>query len=704
MPSPQASSSKVVLHSLYRSLLRAAAPFSPPSPSAAVYASLLRRSGVAHDWEECVNNLDRRRRAASARKEKAKQGNNILPKSWARNLSWSYSDLQDEYALRQEYFEGRYGTDDCEYIWDDDEASMHLAMGPFSFYGREEYEIGKDPKFVLFRHLIREWFSPSGSREGKSGDETDKQWPRRWSPDEEGYYENGKIEQIPEMRFPCQISSNGRLSLMELIRREFRAPTVDERLKIETKVKEESSTPPPKEIYPPSSYIDNEIRIQTAFYTLAELNRKLAWADSIGFPVSSQQETKPERNKKRLAQAAQGVSHCPEIERNGVVKDPLSDDPDNAIKSDRTNKSPLQCGTYLVAHPLMTGYFSKTVIVLLDHADESHAKSSENSSQTEEGVGGGSYGLIINRLALKPEKVDSSQKQRELIRRNFEEKKSKMEKVEPVTVSGSTFGAQNPELDSTEECTPEPATDTVESTPIKSIDQDILRPISLLQAINPENIAETVQMAFGDAPVREGGPVHLSLQMFHRKNVEGSDKNTQGVEKEDGHTSEIGGKLLGDHDKPRDSEDAIYFGGDIMKASYAVLDGSSDRDDFSFVIGASCWAPGQLANEIERGCWLPFRGPPLIAMTGMADHNIDAIPHKESDSDAKKGTKLSLFPPRPSNTIYAQHPSVTRPVSDLWLSVMCSLGESEADLAYMTNEDKSVRNPFGDACDNFNRK
>ena len=35
---------------------------------------------------------------------------------------------------------------------------------------------------------------------------------------------------------------------------------------------------------------------------------------------------------------------------------------------------------------------------------------------------------------------------------------------------------------------------------------NILRPISLLQAMNAEDLPETVQITFGDAPVREGVP------------------------------------------------------------------------------------------------------------------------------------------------------------------------------------------------------
>jgi hypothetical protein len=34
------------------------------------------------------------------------------------------------------------------------------------------------------------------------------------------------------------------------------------------------------------------------------------------------------------------------------------------------DRSPLKCGTYLIAHPLMMGYFTRSVIVILDHTEE----------------------------------------------------------------------------------------------------------------------------------------------------------------------------------------------------------------------------------------------------------------------------------------------------------------------------------------------
>ena len=153
-----------------------------------------------------------------------------------------------------------------------------------------------------------------------------------------------------------------------------------------------------------------------------------------------------------------------------------------------------------------------------------------------------------------------------------------------------------------------------------------------------------------------------------------------------------------------------------MKASYAVLEGESDRDDFSFVIGAAAWSEGQLEHEIERGCWLPFTGPPQMALTGICEHNDVTLPSSESEGDGEKGTKLSMFPPRPSNTATSsvagsvtkaaskqQSHTTARPVGDLWLSIMCALGEGEAEIAYMMLDGKNVTNELGDACDNFDR-
>ncbi len=81
----------------------------------------------------------------------------------------------------------------------------------------------------------------------------------------------------------------------------------------------------------------------------------------------------------------------------------------------------------------MTGYFARSVIVLLDHTLES----TDNSSDEQKG---GTYGLIVNRLALQPETVDTTRRKLELLRRNWKEgkKKARLENRGGADRSGTT--------------------------------------------------------------------------------------------------------------------------------------------------------------------------------------------------------------------------------------------------------------------------
>lgn len=95
-------------------------------------------------------------------------------------------------------------------------------------------------------------------------------------------------------------------------------------------------------------------------------------------------------------------------------------------------------------------------------------------------------------------------------------------------------------------------------------------------------------------------------------------------------------------------------------------------DDISFYVGASCWEAGQLESEVKQGIWLPCRGPPEMALTGTCDHvGDDEIYTKEAE----------------------------RPKADLWLSLMCAMGNDEATLAHLLSADDNNEND--DACDNF---
>lgn len=767
-PATATTISPFVVRSLYRCLLRSSKPFSPPSPNYAVYASLLHRSGISHDWEECIYRLEKKRskKLQQQRQCRDNRDNTSIPKSWAMNLTRSYVDLKEDYQLYKESlashdFDSDDDDDDDDYVIYDD-----IPIGTTSPL-HDQYDVDEDPKFVLFRHLLREWFAGDNHnyniKHHDAKDDDGNSWPRHWSADEEGYYENGRIKQVPLMRFPSQIMNcNGGLSIRSLIQREFRAPTVEEKYERECKAKEAAEGTTSSEaaaaaadtskviVYPPSSYIDNPIRLQTAFYTLHELNRKLAWAEKIGVPTPNHwTATRRSREWKRLVQAAKGVSQFPSSlsidgkKRFAADDDssllPLTGDEASRTTNDEKKQSyyPLECGTLVIAHPLMTGYFANSVIILLDHTvapskrnsndpssnntsegsgsgSDSSGSSSSSSSNSNAG-GGGTYGLIINRLALQTKtSVESTQSRLEILRQRFEEKKER-DLAEILLKSNN-----NDQTTMTKKV-------TERLTAKCTNNNNARRPISLLQAVRDENLPETVRLAFGDTPIREGGPVNLCIQMIHRAATEQNDlESSSSTENENCNSKgKIGGTVIpshfGDHKTPLKEMETTLFGGDVMKASYAVLGGVKDADDFSFVIGASCWSPGQLENEIQRGYWLPFCGPSSMAMTGMCDHydtkELEQLSrgHDTKDGNLSTGTKLSSFPPRPSNAAKLSvegsatrgsnntHQSGERPVGDLWLSIMCSLSQGEADLAYVMLDSSHVKDDLGDACDNFYR-
>lgn len=90
-------------------------------------------------------------------------------------------------------------------------------------------------------------------------------------------------------------------------------------------------------------------------------------------------------------------------------------------------------------------------------------------------------------------------------------------------------------------------------------------------------------------------------------------------------------------------------------------------DDISFFVGASTWTHGQLENEIEQGFWIPCRGPPEVALTGICEHEPTA-------------------------------PSEKRPLADLWLSMMSACGEDEGKLAHLFHDEEEW-DENGMACD-----
>ena len=95
---------------------------------------------------------------------------------------------------------------------------------------------------------------------------------------------------------------------------------------------------------------------------------------------------------------------------------------------------------------------------------------------------------------------------------------------------------------------------------------------------------------------------------------------------------------------------------------------SAQTDDVSFFVGASIWSPGQLAAEIAQGYWIPCRGPPEMALDGICEH--------EDDNDA-----------------------TSRPLADLWLSMMSACGPEEVAMAHLFHNDHW--DEHGMPCDDF---
>ncbi|OEU20993.1 hypothetical protein FRACYDRAFT_234625 [Fragilariopsis cylindrus CCMP1102] len=176
----------------------------------------------------------------------------------------------------------------------------------------------------------------------------------------------------------------------------------------------------------------------------------------------------------------------------------------------------------------------------------------------------------------------------------------------------------------------------------------------------PERLIDT----FGDSVVREGGPVHVSLQMIHSLSNPASEQVDV--------ASNVGGTIIptitdGEESPALYSDRASYFRGNMYKIMSQVEDGKIDRDDVSFFVGASTWSPGQLASEIAQGYWIPCRGPPEMALDGICEHEPTT--------------------------------SGNRPLAELWLSMMSACGEDEAKLSHLFHRDHCDEN--GLPCDAF---
>lgn len=307
------------------------------------------------------------------------------------------------------------------------------------------------------------------------------------------------------------------------------------------------------------------------------------------------------------------------MESESVPVSNKKEDIDDVVLSDvsvlptQPASSYLQPGCFLVAHPLLTGIFHQSVICILDHTavDESdHNNDNNNNDDDMESniQNGGTYGLIVNQPLMMEESSNNN------VHRNQRRR-------------------------------------------------------TLNEIIRNDCLPEGVKLAFGDSPVRSGGPVNMSVQMLRIAEPIQESK------------LQIGGNVLpmiqndsniDDHDDCSSTavngDSAIYFGGDIIKASQAIIDSEMNKESFSFVVGASCWEEGQLESEVERGYWIPCKAPPHIAFNGR----LSSFLH---DGDEEKDG------------------------SDLWVSMMSAVSEEDGILAKMIRDADFDENSY--PCDDL---
>lgn len=332
----------------------------------------------------------------------------------------------------------------------------------------------------------------------------------------------------PMMRFPSQIQEGAdAMDITDLIRREFRIPENEHAYNIQA-------------------------RIDCGFHVLSELGNKLAWYESM--------RAEAERS-----------------DHNNAVD----------VKKIRNGFKP---GAYFVAHPLQTGYFEKTVIVILDHSDE-----------------GGTYGLVVNRSKQK----------------------------------------------------------------------------SLQEVLQVDHFPQKLVESFGQNIVRDGGPVHVSIQMMYSCTADEEaqfalEGNVLPFVQDDNYASETtqlssseGLHIHGKNTKPitpaLQTDEAIFFRGNVSRASELIseqcdksegtnsLSRNLVSNDFVFFSGSSVWESGQLESEIERGFWISCSGPPSIALSGKC---------LTEDGNEVQGP-------------------------DLWAAMVGALGEGEAKLANLVMNDKT---------------
>jgi putative AlgH/UPF0301 family transcriptional regulator len=520
----------------------------------------------------------------------------------------------------------------------------------------------EDREMALFRTLLRDVMckstptTTSNTKEEAAVDTRERHTAAPETPDAPPTNKNNEEEEEEDdndetwadpvvagqkrMQFPIHVDT-GRLR--QVIRREFRVPLKEE---------EEGGG---SELY------DLPTRQNVAFRAIRELNKKLAYAAELEAQLLRRLSVgHPNVDLPRLwqQQAARHVAPLP-------LHPP---------------KSYLRPGAFLLAHPNMTGYFRRSVICILDHRSEED-DDDEEEEEMEENEEDAEGPPKESKVADAPQSAEDATAE-----------------VADTAASETTITTTTAsETSETETAAIPLSTRKRRSRPKRrnrpsygtyglvinrvSVSPNTGKTLTLVDILRPlpVNIVKT----FGRHPVREGGPVHMALQMIYQVSTQQQQQPPL--------TEEGGGDDGASHPPPEednpidgtilppiqlsddvtsvaaDSDKAVYFRGSILNAVRAVEAGRTDREDIAFFVGASCWSVGQLEKEMEHGFWLPCRGPTTLAQSGMCEHATAAE-------------------------------ATVRPEADLWLSMLSACGSEEAKLALLLHWDDG-KNPNGAACD-----
>mmetsp|Transcript_662 Transcript_662/g.1867 ORF Transcript_662/g.1867 Transcript_662/m.1867 type:complete len:606 (-) Transcript_662:89-1906(-) len=596
---------------LYRSLLRSSRVYGQ-SPA---LCSLLHRTGRADLWDPTTEGPYRGGPDAAASGGRGGNGGPAipdeelqsihLPPDSARDLSRGYDDLR-----RSHYHHSR-AADRGQQLGAAAESDDVLVEGEASDDGSVRISIIRGDELEEIEEFNLHELEEGSSRNSRT----------RRRPSHEVLFRKLLQDLLgggdAQMCFPSHVVANDDSQrLEEIIRREFRAPSLGEWNRDTSGETEANQNRPPTEV---SAYFTDTSRREAAFLALRELNKKLVWAESTGMQLGKncKKSDSSETKRQYRQQAAKNVEVLPTS----------------------SPSSYLRAGTFLVAHPLLSGYFANTVIAILEHTEPHIATKRDAGSDGSDGSfvegdqygnGGGTYGVIVNR---------------------------------------SSFS----------------------SIPNES---GVPRPRALREVLRPDCIPPILRRAFGDSIVREGGPVNVSVQMMHTASPELEEELKLGgmvlpMVLSDDRDEQVGEILSA----AADSDSAVYFNSDLIKAAQSVIDGKMERDDFSFFVGASVWTVGQLQREIEQGFWIPCHGPPQMAYSGMCEHC------EVEREDEKKKTETDAFRSMGDGEMSKRKKTQSRPRPDLWLSMLSAVGEHEAELAELVGQEEVGKDPNSKACD-----